>query len=258
MNNMELQGQVALVTGASYGLGRAITETLLGRGAAVMLTDIDPRLEQTCAELAGAGHRVAHARLDVVERDSVFAAVASTVREFGRLDIFVNNAGWSKSMNFIKDVTPEEWERHMNINVRGNLFCLQAAAEAMAAAGRGGRFVSIASTAAVKPYKRAAAYCTSKSAIPMLMKTAALEFAEHGITVNCVAPGPTTTETNLMHSSGAIDPKAGEEKRRRQALIPLGINAPEDIANAVAYFVSPGAGHVTGQMLVVEGGGQLI
>ncbi|RJG00673.1 SDR family NAD(P)-dependent oxidoreductase [Noviherbaspirillum sedimenti] len=258
MKKMDLEGQVALVTGASYGLGRAITEELIARGAAVMLTDIDPRLETTTAELKANGHRVAQASLNVLERDSIFAAVAAAVREFGRLDIFVNNAGWSKSMNFIKDITPEEWDLYMNINVRGNLFCIQAASEAMAASGRGGRYVAIASTAAVKPYKRAAAYCTSKSAIPMLVKAAALELAEHRITVNCVAPGPTTTETNLMHSSGTLDPAVGEEKRRRQALIPLGINAPEDIATAVAFFSSPAAGHVTGQMLVVEGGGQLI
>jgi NAD(P)-dependent dehydrogenase (short-subunit alcohol dehydrogenase family) len=258
MSNKELEGRVALVTGASYGLGRAITEALLARGASVMLTDIDARLESTTSELRAQGGDVACTTLNVLQRESAFAAVEATVRQFGRIDIFVNNAGWSKSMNFIRDVTPDEWDQYMNINVRGNLFCIQAASAAMAAGGQGGRYIAIASTAAHKPYKRAAAYCTSKSAIPMLIKAAALEMAEHRITVNCVAPGPTTTETNLAHSSGAIDPLVGEEKRKRQALIPLGINAPEDIANAVVFFASPSAGHVTGQILTVEGGGLLI
>ncbi|HSV84658.1 MAG TPA: SDR family NAD(P)-dependent oxidoreductase [Ramlibacter sp.] len=253
-----LQDQVALVTGASYGLGRAISEELLRRGASVMLTDVTDRVQQATRELAEAGLPAACTSLDVTRRDSVREAVAETVRRFGRLDIFVNNAGWSKVMKPLRELTAEDWDTYMHINVRGNLFCLQEAAEAMIAGGRGGRFIAIASTAAVKPYKRAAAYCTSKSAIPMLVKAAALELGEHRITVNCVAPGPTTTETNLAHGSGAIDPKMGEEKRRREALIPLGKNEPEDIATAVAYFASPEARRVTGQLLVVEGGGQLL
>jgi NAD(P)-dependent dehydrogenase (short-subunit alcohol dehydrogenase family) len=258
LTSNSLEGQVALVTGASYGLGRAISEELLRRGAQVMLADVTDRVQQTTQELAQAGLPVACTSLDVTRRESVRDAVTETVRRFGRLDIFVNNAGWSKVMKPLRELTAEDWDTYMHINVRGNLFCLQEAAEAMITGGRGGRFVAIASTAAVKPYKRAAAYCTSKSAIPMLMKTAALELGEHGITVNCVSPGPTTTETNLAHSSGAIDPKIGEEKRRREALIPLGKNDPVDIATAVAYFASPEARRVTGQMLLVEGGGQLL
>ena len=254
----EQAGRVALVTGASYGLGRAISEELAARGARVMLTDITDRVEATTAELAAQGYDVAHCRLDVTDRVSVKAAVAEAVRRFGGLDVFVNNAGWSKVMTPLRDITAEEWDVYMAINIRGNLFCIQEAAEAMIASGKGGRIIAISSTAAVKPYKSAAAYCTSKSAIPMLVKAAALELGEHGITVNCVAPGPTTTETNLAHSSGAIDPKMGEEKRRREAMIPLGKNDPEDIATAVAYFASPQARRVTGQLLVVEGGGQLI
>lgn len=258
MAHQEQQGRVALVTGASYGLGRAITEELLARGASVMLTDITDRVSETCAELVEAGHPVAHHFIDVTQRETVKAAVAATIATFGRIDVFVNNAGWSQKLNFIRDITAEEWDQYMAINVRGNLFAVQEAAEAFIAAGSPGRIITIASTAAVKPYKRAAAYCTSKSAIVMLTKAAALELGEHQITVNCVAPGPTTTETNLAHSSGKLDPKHGEEKRRREAMIPLGKNDPVDIATAVAFFASPEARRVTGQLMVVEGGGQLI
>ncbi|SCW90633.1 Enoyl-(Acyl carrier protein) reductase [Sphingobium faniae] len=258
MQAEEQKGRVALVTGASYGLGRAITEELLSRGASVMLTDISPRVAETTAELAAQGHAVDHCPIDVTDRASIKKAVEATTARFGTLNIFVNNAGWSQKMNFIRDITAEEWDVYMNINVRGNLFCIQEAAETWIAAGTGGRFISIASTAAVKPYKMATAYCTSKSAIPMLVKNAALELGEHGITVNCVAPGPTTTETNLAHSSGKFNADHGEAKRRREAMIPLGKNDPVDIATAVAYFASPAARKVTGQMLVVEGGGQLI
>ena len=258
MVHREQEGRVALVTGASYGLGRAMTEELLARGARVMLTDISDRVEGTAAELKAQGHDVDHHYIDVTRRASVAEAVAATVKRFGGLDIMVNNAGWSQKLNFIRDITAEEWDVYMNINVRGNLFAIQEAAEAFIALDRPGRIICIASTAAVKPYKRAAAYCTSKSAILMLVKAAALELGAHGITVNCVAPGPTFTETNLAHSSGEIDPKHGEEKRRREAMIPLGKNDPVDIATAVAWFASPEARRVTGQLMVVEGGGQLI
>ncbi|MFW3895178.1 SDR family NAD(P)-dependent oxidoreductase [Pseudomonas bharatica] len=258
MSELELSGQVALVTGASYGLGRAITEELLKRGATVMLTDITDRVEATAAQLLEQGLPVAHTQLDVTRSESVDKAVQETLSRFGKLDIFVNNAGWSRVMKPLLELTAEDWDVYMDINIRGNLFCIQSAARAMIAGGKGGRIISIASTAATKPYKRAAAYCTSKAAIPMLAKAAALELGEHGITVNCVAPGPTRTETNLAHSAGAIDPKMGEEKRRREALIPLGKNDPEDIATAVAYFASPAARRVTGQLLVVEGGGLLL
>jgi NAD(P)-dependent dehydrogenase (short-subunit alcohol dehydrogenase family) len=258
VTHREQEGRVALVTGASYGLGRAISEELLARSASVMLCDITDRVEGTTQALAENGADVGHVFLDVTDRNSVRTAVERTIERFGKIDVFVNNAGWSKTLNFIRDITAEEWDEYMRINVRGNLFCIQEAAEAFIAAGNGGRIICIASTAAVKPYKRAAAYCTSKSAIPMLVKAAALELGEHKITVNCIAPGPTATETNLAHSSGAIDPKHGEEKRRREAMIPLGKNDPEDIATAVAYFASPQARRVTGQLLVVEGGGQLI
>jgi NAD(P)-dependent dehydrogenase (short-subunit alcohol dehydrogenase family) len=256
--NMEQEGRVALVTGASYGLGRAIAEELLARGAKVMLTDISDRVVGTAEELRDQGFDVDHHQIDVTRRETVREAVSATVVRFGRIDIMVNNAGWSQKLNLIRDISAEEWDVYMNINVRGNLFAIQEAAEAFIAAGTPGRIIAIASTAAVKPYKKAAAYCTSKSAIPMLVKAAALELGEHGITVNCVAPGPTTTETNLAHSTGAIDPAAGEAKRKREAMIPLGKNDPVDIATAVAWFASPEARRVTGQLLVVEGGGQLI
>lgn len=254
----EQEGRVALVTGASYGLGRAISEELAARGARVMMTDVADRVADTARELRNEGYDVDHCFLDVTDRESVRDGVAKTIDTYGRIDIFVNNAGWSQKMNLIRDISAEEWNTYMNINVRGNLFAIQESAEAFIQGETPGRFIAIASTAAVKPYKRAAAYCTSKSAIPMLVKAAALELGEHGITVNCVAPGPTTTETNLAHSSGAIDAAAGAEKRAREALIPLGKNDPEDIATAVAWFASPEAKRVTGQLVIVEGGGQLI
>jgi NAD(P)-dependent dehydrogenase (short-subunit alcohol dehydrogenase family) len=258
MTEQDLVGKVAIVTGASYGLGRAITEELSSRGARVMLCDVIDRVEVTASELQQAGADVDHARLDVTDRSSVNKAVAATLARFGQLDIFINNAGWSKQMNALLEISAEEWDVYMDINIRGNLFCIQEAAAAMIESGNGGRIVCIASTAAVKPYRRATAYCTTKSAIPMLVKAAALELGEHGITVNCVAPGPTTTETNLAHSSGAIDPVIAEAKRKREAMIPLGKNEPVDIATAVAFFASPAARKVTGQLLVVEGGGQLL
>jgi len=247
-NSGDLDGRVAIVTGASYGLGRAITEELARRGARIMLTDIlADRIEATTRELATSGWHVDHTLLDVTQRPSVKSAIHRTIERFGCLDIFVNNAGWSRVMKPLRELTAEDWDTYMDINVRGNLFCIQEAAEAMIARGQGGRIVSIASTAATKHYKRAAAYCTSKSAIPMLVKAAALELGEFGITVNCVAPG--FIETDM--TAGLPD----EQQKALLSQIPLGhLGKPGDIAHAVAFLASPEAGYVTGQELHVNGG----
>lgn len=256
--NGELVGKVALVTGASYGIGRAISEELGRRGAIVVLTDISDRADATASELRETGIEAVATRLDVQDIEAVNAAFDFTLKKYGRLDILVNNAAMPRSAKVLMDMDSDTWDATMQVNVRGTLLCMQAAMRAMIAQGEGGRIINIASTAAFRPYKRRGHYCTSKAAIVALSQVAALEFAEHKVTVNCVAPGQTETENLKMMVGGGLSAEEGEEMRRRQALMPLGVSQPIDIANAVANFASPASRQVTGQTLRVDGGVLLV
>jgi len=246
--------QVALVSGASYGLGRATAERLSADGYAVMLTDITDRVMDTAEELAASGAAVAGALADVRDKASVDELIEKTVTDLGRIDVVVCNAAASRSSLTVLEMTVEDWDQAWAVNVRGALLCVQAAARKMIAAGTKGRFVTIGSTAAYRPYPRRAHYCTTKSAVVAFTRVAALELAEYGITVNCVCPGPTATENMLMMQGGGLNATEGEEMRARHAAIPLGVGKPSDIADAVAWFVSPTASHITGQSLLVDGG----
>jgi len=251
----ELTGKVAVVTGASYGLGRAIAEDLCGRGAMVVLTDIDPRLDATSTELSGR-FRCAARAMDVTDQAAVREVAEWVRREFGSVDILVNNAGYSRTIASILDMDMSEWDLSLRINLTGTLHCIQAFGAAMVTQARGGRIVNIASVAAFRPYRFKSPYCVSKSALVALTRSAALELAEHRITVNAVAPGQTETETTLLLQS---DPRYGEGMRARAAAIPMGgMGKPGDIAAAVAFFAHPNNGHVTGQTTIVDGGSLLV
>lgn len=258
MSNPDLSGLVALVTGGAVGIGRAIAEALAARGAAVAIADISvDAAAATAAALEDKGLRAISVPADVRDRRSVRAAIDATRDAFGRLDILVNNAGVSNSSCTILDMPEDDWDRHMEINVRGTLFGIQEAAREMIAGGNGGRIINIASTSAFRAYPGRAHYCTSKSAIVALTRSAALELAPHGITVNAVAPGPTATDAYLNLAAGGANCEEGQQMRERMARIPLGMNTPSHIADAVAFFASPATGTTTSQVLVVEGGGLL-
>lgn len=256
MPEKDLEGKVAMITGASYGLGREIASELARRGAAVMLTDISDGVAAASRDLQAQGFRAAAVHVDVSQRGAVKAGIAATVGQFGRLDILVANAAMPRSPKTILEMDDLAWEGTMAVNLRGTLYCIQEAALQMILQGGGGRIVTIGSTAGLKPYKRRSHYCVSKAAVIHLSKVAGLELAEHKITVNCVCPGQTRTENlNAMISGGGLNAAEAEEMRKRQAAIPLGPNDPIDIAKAVAFFASPSARTVTGQVLAVEGGG---
>jgi NAD(P)-dependent dehydrogenase (short-subunit alcohol dehydrogenase family) len=254
MSSAELSGQVAIVTGAAYGLGRAIAEKLAANGAAVVLSDIDDRLSSTENELRERGYTVSSTVTDVCDRFAVNDCVRHALDAYGRLDIVVNNAGYSRTTLPIVDMDVDEWERTMQINVRGALFFMQESAPPMNETG-GGRIVNIASTAAFRPYRFKSPYCVSKSAVVALTRAAALEFAEYKITVNAVAPGQTDTETTRLLQS---DPAYGEAMKKRADAIPLGMGQPEDVADTVHYFATAAAKHVTGQTILVDGGTLLV
>ena len=237
----------ALVTGGARGIGRAIAERLARRGDTVFIGDLGSTAAGTAAELAAEGLAAHGVELDVRDPGSLAAAVAS-VEEVAPLATMVNNAGvcWIRPL---VEVTPQEFDDLMGVNLRGVFFGIQAAARVMA--GRGGCIVNTASTsgftASTTPM---VPYDTSKGAVRMLTIAAARELAPAGIRVNAVAPG--TVDTHLTRSvlddPGVLESQAAER-------IPLGrLGRPTDIAAAVDFLSSPDASYVTGHVLVVDGG----
>ena len=237
----------ALVTGGGRGIGRAIAERLARRGDTVVIGDLGSTAATTAAELAAEGLAVHGVELDVRDPESLAAAVGR-IEELAPLATMVNNAGvgWIRPL---VDVTPQEFDDLMSINLRGVFFGIQAAARAMA--GRGGCIVNTASTsgftASTTPM---VPYDTSKGAVRMLTIAAARELAPVGVRVNAVAPGTVDTDLTrtLLDDPGALERQAAER-------IPLGrLGRVTDIAAAVDFLSSAAAAYITGHVLVVDGG----
>jgi 2-dehydro-3-deoxy-D-gluconate 5-dehydrogenase len=244
-----LAGKVALVTGSSRGLGRATVELLAARGARVVLTDLPDRLDDARAVASALGANARAVALDVRERRSVQAAVQAAVDVWGGLDVMVCNAG----VNIRKpslDITPEDWDAVVDVNLRGVFFSAQAAGAVMVRQGRGGKIVNIASIMGlVGSQYSGAAYCASKAGVVNLTRELALEWAPYNIQVNAV--GPTYVLTPLTSSVLG----AGEFRDFVLARQPNGkLATPEAVAEAVAFLASPGADMITGVCLPVDGG----
>jgi 2-hydroxycyclohexanecarboxyl-CoA dehydrogenase len=244
-----LRDKTAIVTGAAQGIGRAIAMRLAAEGAKVAVCDIQAdAAERTAGEIKGAGGAAIAVRLDVTSLDSAMAAVAQVERELGPLAILVNNAGWDKLEPFIES-TPETWDKVIAINFRGVLNCCKAAVPRMIEHGSG-KIVSIASDAGRVGSLGEAVYSGCKGGIIAFSKTLARELARNQINVNVVCPGP--TDTALLRGVMADRPKVLEAMQRGIPLRRLG--KPEDLAGAVAFFVSPDADYATGQVISISGG----
>jgi meso-butanediol dehydrogenase/(S,S)-butanediol dehydrogenase/diacetyl reductase len=276
MSTGDLRGKVAVVTGAGRrgGLGVAIVRRLAADGVSVVLSDLGKptdaatpgsmvgghdEMTELAAEIASAtGARIATFDCDVRNAAQVTALAGFARAEFGRLDIWVNNAGIGYLMQPLLEVSEADWRAVIDVNLTGCFNGIQAAARLMIAQGGGGRIINIASQAAKSGFPFAAAYCSSKHALVGLVRSVAIELGEFGITVNNVCPNHVTTGLGSWQNE-YFSRKLGlsvedylESMKRRIPLRRCGL--PEDTAEAVAFLCSPAAGYITAESLYVSGG----
>jgi NAD(P)-dependent dehydrogenase (short-subunit alcohol dehydrogenase family) len=245
----DLDGQVALVTGAARGLGRAISLALANAGADVALGLHDlSRGTELAAEIETLGRRALPVQMDVLDVGQIRQAVDTVVEHFGRLDILVNNAGVSPT-NPAEDVVESDFDWTLGVNVKGLFFASQAAGRVMIGQGSG-RIISLSSQAGFVALPSESVYCMSKAAVAHLTKCLAVEWGQHNITVNAVAP----TFIRTPGTEGALqDPSFEAEVRERIAGLHR-IGEPMDVAGAVVFLASPAASLVTGATLMIDGG----
>ncbi len=246
---MTLDGKVAIVTGAGSGFGAEIARTYAQAGAKVTVLDLNG---SAAATIAGEiGEQTMAVTADVTKRSDLDAAVAKTLHTFGRLDIVVNNAGWTHRNRPMLEVSEEDFDKVYAVNVKSIYHMAQASVPVLAKGG-GGLIINIGSTAGIRPRPGLTWYNGSKGAVNLLSRSMAVELAPQKIRVNCIAP--------VMGVTGLLEqfmgmPDTPENRARFIATIPLGrLAEPSDIAGACLYLASDAAQFITGVVLEVDGG----
>ncbi|MFH1079018.1 MAG: SDR family NAD(P)-dependent oxidoreductase [Pseudomonadota bacterium] len=246
---MKLKDKAAIVTGAGQGIGRAIALELANEGAKICVADLnDQTAGKVVDEIKRMGREAISVKVDVTDVAQCEKMVKDTIAAFGCVDVLVNNVGWDKMELFIQS-EPSTWDKVIAINFKGPINCFKAVLPAMIER-KYGRIVSIASDAGRVGSSGEAVYSGAKGGIIAFSKTIAREVARYGITVNCVCPGP--TDTPFFATVAGDNPAIAEGLKKA---IPLRrLAQPEDISGAVAFFASDKASYVTGQVLSVSGG----
>ncbi|QJQ02804.1 SDR family NAD(P)-dependent oxidoreductase [Herbaspirillum rubrisubalbicans] len=247
MNQHDSGARVALVTGGAMGIGASISQQLAARGHTVLVADINlDAAASTAQALVAAGHRAAPVKMDLGSADSIASAFADIEKDYGRCDVLVNNAGVARTYCFL-DYPLENWLLTMNVNVTGVMLAGQHAARLMVKQ-HWGRIVNISSISGLRAGAGRTAYGTSKAAVIALTRQMAIELAQHGITVNSVAPGPVETQmTQAMHSE--------QTRESYYRLVPMHrYGTTDEIASAVCYLAAEESSYITGHVLPVDGG----
>ncbi len=245
---MRLKDRSAIVTGGANGIGKAISLAFAEEGANVMVADIGGRqAESVAAEIAEMGRQSVSFEVDVSRKSRVDEMVASAATAFGSIDILVNAAGIFIGAA-IEAVSEEDWDRVMGVNLKGTFLCSQAAGKRMIQQ-RSGSIVNIASIAGHTPQITLNAYSPSKAAIISLTKIMAVEWAQYGIRVNAISPGPTATPMFM-----SIYDSEEKLKRRQRAIPQNRVAAPEEIGHLAVFLCSKEAAFITGDSVVIDGG----
>jgi len=255
---MTIDNKVALVTGAGQGIGRGIALRLAKEGASLMLVDMNAaNLEAVAKEVQALGRKVATFVADISQRDQVYAAIDHAEEALGGFDIIVNNAGIAQ-VQPLADVTPEEVDRIMRINVQGTLWGIQAAAKKFIDRQQKGKIINACSIAGHDGFAMLGVYSATKFAVRALTQTAAKEYASRGITVNAYCPGIVGTgmwEEIDRRFSDITGAPLGETYKKYVEGIALGrAETPDDVAGLVAYLAGPDSDYVTGQAILIDGG----
>ena len=246
---MPRERRAALVTGASQGIGAAVAVTLARDGYDVALSSTRPdKLAEVISKIEAAGAQAVPVALDVREPESIERAMAEVLGSCGSLDVLVNNAGVPLTKAAL-EVTAAEWTSVLDVNLKGAFFMSQHMGRHLIRTGRAGSIVSIASTHGLVALAQRSAYGIAKAAVIHMTRMLAIEWAEHGIRVNAVAPGriDTPSRAGSLAKPGYREAALGRIPLRR-------FGTAEEVAAAVSYLVSPAAAYVTGQTLVLDGG----
>ena len=255
---MRLKGKVAIITGAGSGLGKAAAQLFAKEGAKVVVAaNREKEGEQTVRSIKAASGEAIFVKVDVTTAADVEKAVKTAVNKYGKLDIMFNNAGTPGPGKLIADITEEEWNRVISVNLTGVFLGTKYAIPEMLKGG-GGVIINVSSVAAVSPRRYAGAYAAAKAGVIQLTRTTALEYARKNIRVNCILPGP--IDTPFFSKVAGGDPeKIATFKEKVLKEVPMGRFAqPEEIAQVAPFLASDEASYITGAAFAADGGQLLV